>query len=101
MTTTHFISAIAAAGLFLVGTAAMARGPASQGGGHTASSSSSQTDPSPPGFSSPGQRQGWDTANPPGWDNGKKEGWDTAVPPGFDNGDKKGWDTSVTPAPKQ
>jgi hypothetical protein len=44
----------------------------------------------PPGFSSGGQRNGWDNAKqPPGWGQGKKEGWErgtggtSTVPPGL------------------
>jgi hypothetical protein len=44
----------------------------------------------PPGFSSGGQRNGWDNAKqPPGWGKGQKEGWErgtggtTTVPPGL------------------
>jgi hypothetical protein len=55
---------------------------------------------SAPGWSSPGQRQGWDGGStPPGFDNGQRKGWDDVLPPGFDPGNKKGWDTTVTPTP--
>jgi hypothetical protein len=39
----------------------------------------------PRGFSSSGQRQGWNNAStPPGWSHGKKTGWHGAkMPPGL------------------
>ena len=75
----------------------------SHAGGAATSPAPSSGATSPPGWSSPGQRDGWNGATtPPGWerDNAQRSGWgDALVPPGFDNGYKNGWDTSVTPVP--
>jgi len=109
MTKAPFVAAALAAAFLSYASSAEARGGGNGGGGGphggpTAEPSSTpatpQSDPSPPGWSSPGQRQGWDGGStPPGWDNGQRKGWDDPLPPGFDLGDKKGWDTTVKPAP--
>jgi hypothetical protein len=98
MTKIPVVATVLAVGALFSASVVEAKGPGggSHGGGPTA-------DASPPGWSSPGERQGWDGAStPPGWDNGQRKGWgDSPVPPGFDNGNKKGWDTKVTPRPKK
>jgi hypothetical protein len=116
MIKTPFVAAVLAAALLSYASVAEARGGGGGGGsggggaggahnGATAEPSSPsgvpQADPTPPGWSSPGQRQGWDGGStPPGFDNGQRKGWDDdGLPPGFDLGNKKGWDTTVTPTP--
>jgi hypothetical protein len=110
MTKTMLFSAVLATAVMLAGPVTEARGPSGGGrtgapsGGGTSAPSGGSTSKAdyPPGFSSEGQKQGWDGGTtPPGWDDGLRKGWDGGlVPPGFDKGESKGWDTSVTPAPQ-
>jgi hypothetical protein len=112
MTKTAFVAAALAAGVVLSASIAEGKGPGGGGGGafhsvhNDAVSPGMATpgvEPSPPGWNSQGERQGWEGAStPPGWDNGQRKGWaDDALPPGFNSGNKKGWETTVTPAQKK
>ncbi len=60
---------------------------AGRGSGPAAGTPPTWSGSSPPGFSSPGNRTGWDgNTQPPGWSNtqGQQKGWGTGtVPPGL------------------
>lgn len=95
--------AVLAGVVLLAGATAEAKGPQGIGGNSHSFGPVGPQPGSPPGWSSQGERKGWDGSTvPPGWDNGLRKGWDGgSVPPGFDDGLKKGWDTTVTPGEKK
>jgi hypothetical protein len=79
--TKYLIVALAVASMFVIDSAALARGPGgSFGGGGPPAWSGSH----PPGFSR-GQKVGWHGKSvPPGWSKGRKTGWhDSDVPLGL------------------